>query len=57
MNLFVTLLENVNKSRTSANNVSLSYGIIFFSVLKSLQATILATDGALLHLNFLFKVQ
>jgi hypothetical protein len=24
MNLFITLLENVNKSRTSANNVSLS---------------------------------
>jgi hypothetical protein len=23
MNLFITLLENVNKSRTSANNVSL----------------------------------
>jgi hypothetical protein len=27
MNLFITLLENVNKSRTSANNVSLK---IFF---------------------------
>jgi hypothetical protein len=27
MNLFITLLENVNKSRTSANNVSLSDGI------------------------------
>jgi hypothetical protein len=25
MNLFITLLENVNKSRTSANNVSLSF--------------------------------
>jgi hypothetical protein len=24
MNLFITLLENVNKSRTSANNVSLN---------------------------------
>jgi hypothetical protein len=24
MNLFITLLENVNKSRTSANNVSLT---------------------------------
>jgi hypothetical protein len=26
MNRFITLLENVNKSRTSANNVSLSTG-------------------------------
>jgi hypothetical protein len=26
MNLFITLLENVNKSRTSANNVSLMVG-------------------------------
>jgi hypothetical protein len=25
MNLFITLLENVNKSRTSANNVSLNF--------------------------------
>jgi hypothetical protein len=25
MNLFITLLENVNKSRTSANNVSLTF--------------------------------
>jgi hypothetical protein len=25
MNLFITLLENVNKSRTSANNVSLMH--------------------------------
>jgi hypothetical protein len=28
MNLFITLLENVNKSRTSANNVSLSINCI-----------------------------
>jgi hypothetical protein len=27
MNLFITLLENVNKSRTSANNVSLRVGL------------------------------
>jgi hypothetical protein len=29
MNLFITLLENVNKSRTSANNVSLMYYTIY----------------------------
>jgi hypothetical protein len=28
MNLFITLLENVNKSRTSANNVSLRLTLI-----------------------------
>jgi hypothetical protein len=27
MNLFITLLENVNKSRTSANNVSLRHDV------------------------------
>jgi hypothetical protein len=31
MNLFITLLENVNKSRTSANNVSQ----IFILILQS----------------------
>jgi hypothetical protein len=32
MNLFITLLENVNKSRTSANNVSLTFcsSFLFF---------------------------
>jgi hypothetical protein len=30
MNLFITLLENVNKSRTSANNVSLNIFWSFF---------------------------
>jgi hypothetical protein len=29
MNLFITLLENVNKSRTSANNVSLTLVLDF----------------------------
>jgi hypothetical protein len=29
MNLFITLLENVNKSRTSANNVSLIFMVTF----------------------------
>jgi hypothetical protein len=39
MNLFITLLENVNKSRTSANNVS------FKSVLKrAVRLQILAHD-------------
>jgi hypothetical protein len=28
MKLFITLLENVNKSRTSAGNLSLSRGVI-----------------------------
>jgi hypothetical protein len=31
MNLFITLLENVNKSRTSANNVSLIVVLSFSS--------------------------
>jgi hypothetical protein len=36
-NLFITLLENVNKSRTSANNVSLSQiPCAFYAYLMSL---------------------
>jgi hypothetical protein len=35
MNLFITLLENVNKSRTSANNVSLKGSEILYANLPT----------------------
>jgi hypothetical protein len=37
MNLFITLLENVNKSRTSANNVSLIFFLSFFFFLSGIK--------------------
>jgi hypothetical protein len=64
MNLFITLLENVNKSRTSANNVSLMYsclrnstcfrlGITQTYVLLSqdLVTAVLFPGGGVLHIN------
>jgi hypothetical protein len=44
MNLFITLLENVNKSRTSANNVSLRT-LLFPVFYKKIALVFLSTKG------------
>jgi hypothetical protein len=48
MNLFITLLENVNKSRTSASNVSLK---IFFVSESSLSSEEKASQWCMLCHN------
>jgi hypothetical protein len=52
MNLFITLLENVNKSRTSANNVSLN---IFCSMFKSHVTQHMIYEPVKVAFKFIFK--